>query len=219
MAKQVQECLGYFEEDTECLGDPKAEKKSNQLPCADLEDCKTVKAVAGHRGVKPEELLSEYSLDRIREIYEQELEGKGKKAKAKPEPKSKSKAKPEPKSKSKAKPEPKSKPATKAKAKAKPEPEEKKPKGKTRKPGVGRELTLERYLRKAKRMLQPNIRSKYGVKVRNDGNGKYSVGERTQNPWRPGSDWFFTLESFKQGGTIEKIAERTLGMVKAHLSE
>lgn len=205
MAKQVQECLGYFEEDTECLGDPKAEKKSNQLPCADLEDCKTVKAVAGHRGVKPEELLSEYSLDRVREIYEQELEGKGKKAKSKPAPKSK------------AKPEPKSKPATKAKAK--PEPEEKKPKGKTRKPGVGRELTLERYLRKAKRMLQPNIRSKYGVKVRNDGNGKYSVGERTQNPWRLGSDWFFTLESFKQGGTIEKIAERTLGMVKAHLSE
>ena len=210
MAKQLQECLGFFEEDTECLGDPKAEKKVNRMPCADLEDCKKVKAVAEHRGTKPEALLKEYSLDRIREIHEQEVEGKGKGKKGK--------EKPAPKEKPKAKAKVKEKPAPKAK-KEKAEAPEKSGRGKSNKPRVAKELTIERFEYKAQRMLQPSTKEDRGVKVRNDGNDKYSVAERATNPWRQGSDWFFTFEAFRMGGTLHQIAKRALGMAKAHMSE
>jgi hypothetical protein len=80
------ECLGFFEPDKECMGDPKAKDEVDRTPCAELEFCKIVKEVAKAKGVEAGELLSSNSRDRIKELHAQSSgkAGKGKASEAPP---------------------------------------------------------------------------------------------------------------------------------------
>ena len=78
------ECLGFFEPDPECLGNPKAKDDADKTPCAEMDFCKKAKEVAKAKGIDPTELLNTNSRERVEELHRELAGGKAEKGAGKP---------------------------------------------------------------------------------------------------------------------------------------